>query len=57
MVSCELCDIGMRLKKWNCGVGTRCEEGVCIKDQSQCGIWSCKDWLGVHLADRLYSGA
>ena len=53
MVSCELCDIGMRLKKWNRAVENRCEKGVSIKDQSQCGIWSCEDWLGVHLADRL----
>ena len=33
--------------KWNRGGGTRCEEGVSIKGQSQCEIWSGEYWLGV----------
>ena len=39
-------------KKQNLGGGTRCEEGVSIKGQSQCGIWSNEYQLGVHMVDR-----
>ena len=38
-------------KKWNRRGGTRCEEGVSIKGQSQCRIWSSEYQLGVHLAN------
>ena len=33
-------DIDMWLEKWNRGGENRCEEGVSIKDKSQCGIGS-----------------
>ena len=34
VVSCDLRDIGVSLKKWNLGGGTSFEEGVNIKGQS-----------------------
>ena len=50
-MSCDVCDTGMRLGKiWTRRGGTRCEEGVSIKGQSQCGMWSGEYWLRVHLA-------
>ena len=38
-------------KKGNLGGGTRCEEGVNIRGQSYCGIWSGEYQLEVHLGD------
>ena len=38
-------------KKWNRGGGTRCEESVSIKGQSQCEVLSGEYHLGFHLVD------
>ena len=43
--------IGMWLKKWNLGEGTRCEEGVNIGSQNLCGIWRGEYQLEVHEGD------
>ena len=40
-------------KKWNRGWGTRCEESVSTKGQSQCEVWGSEYRIGVHLVARV----